>query len=72
MRLFTYIAKHVDDKTKFAKEIGVSTVSVDRYLAGTRRPEWPVLHRIKAVTHGAVTPNDFLTPDDDDEEGQAA
>lgn len=43
-----------------AEQLGVDHVSVNRYVAGTRRPAWDVMQKIIELTEGHVTPNDFL------------
>lgn len=45
---------------EFAASIGVSRQAVHRYKTGDRVPEWAVLGRIKDITNGMVTPDDFL------------
>lgn len=44
----------------FARLIGVDRTTLASYETGRRKPKWDVLERIRAATHGAVTPNDFL------------
>ncbi len=75
MKLAEYIDLNAIDKREFACLIGVTVVSLNRYLSGERRPEWPVLAVIRKVTGGQVTPNDFLEVDDlppNPPKGQAA
>lgn len=43
-----------------AKALGVSEVSVGRYLTGERRPKPLVMLKIKSMTGNAVTSDDFL------------
>lgn len=67
MKLSDYIAQTGTGRAAFAQEIGVSEVSVCRYIAGVRIPRPSVMARISAVTNGAVTANDFFGA-----EGEAA
>jgi len=60
MRLDTFLSKYGLSPADFAKRIGVSRTSVVRYVNKTRRPDWPVLERIKLETNGLVTPEDFF------------
>lgn len=60
MQLRDYLTSKDVTPAQFADRIGVSLVTVNRYLAGTRRPEWHVLGRIVKATDGLVTANDFL------------
>ena len=50
---------------ELALKIGVTEGSMSRYENGERIPTREILQRIKAVTDGAVQPNDFYdsTPD---------
>lgn len=60
MKLHDYLTSKNITPARFAGQIGVSHVSVTRYLAGTRRPVWTVLRRIVKATDGQVTANDFM------------
>lgn len=60
MTLAEYLDKAETSDTAFAEMIGVSRQALHRYKTGERRPEWNVLERIRDVTGGQVTPNDFL------------
>ena len=43
----------------FAKRIGISPVSLSRYMSGERLPEKEIILKIFTATNGAVNPNDF-------------
>lgn len=60
MKLDQYLDENDISRADFAKSIGVSEVSVTRYIGGTRMPRPTVQTRIFERTKGAVTPNDFL------------
>lgn len=60
MRLTDFLEDYDGTDAEFAEAIGVSAQALSRYRLGKRRPEWDVLDRIRRVTEGAVTPNDFL------------
>jgi transcriptional regulator with XRE-family HTH domain len=60
MKLDQFLAEKDMSRAEFAKAIGVSEVSVTRYIGRTRIPQPAVMARINDVTNGQVTPNDFL------------
>jgi hypothetical protein len=60
LKLDQFLAEKDMSRADFAKAIGVSEVSVTRYIGGTRLPQPAIMARIAVVTDGAVTPNDFL------------
>jgi putative transcriptional regulator len=62
MKLADFLARAEISTAEFAQSIDVTPISVTRYLTGVRLPAADVLVRIAEVTHGAVTPNDFLLP----------
>ena len=43
----------------FAKRIGISPVSLSRYISGERLPEKEIILKISSLTDGAVNPDDF-------------
>ena len=43
-----------------ASSLGVSEGALSRYKTGKRRPSWRIPERLKAITDGAVQPNDFF------------
>ena len=59
MKLADYLQLADKSRASFAAEIGVDEVTVGRYIRGERRPRWQTLARIKEVTSGQVTANDF-------------
>lgn len=61
MQLESYLSKHNISIPQFATMIDASNRAVVwRYLNGIRRPSDEMLERIKRVTHGHVTANDFI------------
>jgi transcriptional regulator with XRE-family HTH domain len=62
MKLADFMARKGISTAAFAHSIGVGSISVTRYLAGSRLPAPDVLVKIAEVTDGMVTPNDFLLP----------
>jgi transcriptional regulator with XRE-family HTH domain len=62
MRLTDYLSTSGVSDADFAEAIRVSRQAVHRYKHG-RRPKWSVLDRIREVTGGAVTADDFLQDD---------
>lgn len=64
MTLDQFLSSKRLTRTAFAKEVGVSRVALQRYLAGDRFPRRGVLRRITAATDGLVTANDFVAKPD--------
>lgn len=60
MNLADYLLQHQLSPAEFARRIGVGRMSVHRYLRGERFPRPHVLRRIRAVTAGHVTADDFV------------
>lgn len=63
MKLGDYLEKTGTRRSFFARMIGVSPASVTEYCDGAYPPRFPVIERIVRATQGAVTANDFLSPD---------
>jgi predicted transcriptional regulator len=63
MKLGEYLNRRKLTRSAFAEIIGVSHAAVVRYINGTRRPEWPVIDRIREATNGAVRARDFEDED---------
>jgi transcriptional regulator with XRE-family HTH domain len=61
MKLAAYLAEHNITDADFGALIGVTRQAIHRYKTGERVPEWPVLAKIKEITSGGVSPDDFLT-----------
>lgn len=59
MQLSQYMKRHGKSSQQIAEAIGVDNSSVSRYLAGKRLPTPQVMRKIKQVTNGAVTADDF-------------
>lgn len=59
MNLAKYLAENGIKPAAFSREINVSRAAVSRYVSG-RVPKGEILQRIRTVTKGKVTPNDFL------------
>jgi transcriptional regulator with XRE-family HTH domain len=64
MTLDQYLSSKSLTRTAFAKEVGVSRVALQRYLAGERFPRQAVLRAITTATGGLVTANDFVSKPD--------
>jgi predicted transcriptional regulator len=60
MTLADYLAAKKISQAEFAQSIGVSQVAVSRYVSGQRMPRKNWLLKIRQVTGGLVTGNDFL------------
>jgi transcriptional regulator with XRE-family HTH domain len=72
MKLADYLAAKEMADADFATAIGVTRQAVHRYKTGERMPEWAVLARIKDVTAGEVSPDDFLQSPPQPAESSAA
>lgn len=59
MKLEKYILQTGQTQTAFASKIGVSPVTIGRYLRSERRPTWEVMSLIIKETGGKVTYEDF-------------
>ena len=54
-----YMERHGIKPPEMASRLGVSLVSVYRYISGERRPEGDVMVRIRTLTGGEVRADDF-------------
>jgi transcriptional regulator with XRE-family HTH domain len=71
MTLAAWIAaKKVPDNV-FARQIGVSRVTLFRFKTGRRIPDRQTMERIVIATNGAVTPNEFFDVPSKSEEDAA-
>ncbi|MGE0575415.1 MAG: helix-turn-helix domain-containing protein [Reyranella sp.] len=61
MKLDTYLAEEGLTETRFAALVGISQPHVNRLRAGKAWPARDLVERIRAVTGGKVTADDFLT-----------
>ena len=59
MRLKDYLKFKKISNIEFAKNLGISHISLSRYISGERFPEKKNLLKIYKTTDGLVTPNDF-------------
>lgn len=62
MRLAAYLEKKGISRAEFAEMVDVSAGLVTQWCDGTVWPKRDNAIRIRHVTGGAVTPNDFLPP----------
>jgi len=60
MTLSDYLAQSGLSQAEFARAIETSQPTVSRYITGLRMPRRDHLRRIREVTGGAVTANDFV------------
>lgn len=68
MKLEAFLYKSGMSRADFAQLVGVSEVSICRYILNSRMPKREVLFKIAEVTNGAVTPNDFVPQPEANEE----
>ena len=60
MNLKTYLKLFKISNIDFSKKIGISSVSLSRYISGERLPEKKILNKIFKLTEGLVDANDFF------------
>lgn len=63
MRLAEWLKQENKTATDLAAEIPVDTSTVTRYVNGQRVPRKEHMRRIRDITNGAVTADDFMSPD---------
>lgn len=68
MRLGDWMAQEHISQDELATKLGCDRSTVTRYVGGKRRPRAGMMRRIRSVTNGAVTANDFVGLDEDDED----
>ena len=59
MRLKEYLKFNKISNKEFANTLGISPVSLSRYINGERIPEKDIFLKIFQKTNGFVSPNDF-------------
>ena len=59
MRLKEYLKLNKISNKEFANTLGISPVSLSRYINGERIPEKDIFFKIFKKTNGFVSPNDF-------------
>lgn len=62
MTLSDYLSTTKTTETAFAAALGVSQVTVHRYIKGKRFPDKDTILRIEELTHGGVRPSDWFLP----------
>ena len=67
MHLAEWLKLHRRTHDEFGSELGVTHTAVGRYVNGTRMPKRAIMLKIQEITGGAVTPNDFFGPPEDDD-----
>ena len=59
MKLKEYLKLNKISNKEFSKLIGITPVSLSRYISGERIPEKEIVLKIFEFTHGSVSPDDF-------------
>ena len=59
MNLKEYLKLFKISNLNFSKSLGISNVSLSRYISGDRLPEKKILEKIFEITDGLVDANDF-------------
>ena len=59
MKLKEYLKLYRITNKDFSKEIGITPVSLSRYISEERMPEKDIVLKILKKTNGSVSPNDF-------------
>jgi len=62
MTLTDYLETTGTTETAFAAALGVSQVTVHRYVKGKRFPDKDTILRVEVLTKGAVRPADWFAP----------
>ncbi len=65
MTLQQYLTQTGLSQQKFADLVGITQMTVSRYVHGLRLPRRAHMQRIYEVTGGSVTPNDFFIAHED-------
>ena len=60
MKLKAFLKFYGISNKVFAKSIGISNVSLSRYISGDRLPNTKILDKIYQLTDGLVSANDFF------------
>jgi transcriptional regulator with XRE-family HTH domain len=60
MKLKDFLKKTGKTQAEFAKELGLAENTVSRYVSAGRVPLPKIMQKIKELTGGKVTPNDFI------------
>ena len=63
MKLDRYLEITKQTRADFAQLVGVTEVSLSRYITGNRIPRPSLLKKIAFASDGAVMPNDFVDID---------
>jgi len=63
MKLKEYLKFNNISNKDFSKKIGISTVSLSRYISGDRLPEKSIINKIHYITDKLVSANDFYIED---------
>lgn len=58
--LETYLRNTSQTLDQFGRSIGVSGVTIHRWVTGKARPSWDNVAAIQVATGGEVTANDFV------------
>lgn len=60
MQLSDWMAREGHDDERLGSLLGVDRATVNRLRRGVTKPSWDLAGRIKSLSGGAVTPDDFL------------
>lgn len=63
MKLDRYLELTKQTRADFARQVGVTEVSLSRYITGNRIPRSSLLKKIAYASEGLVMPNDFVDID---------
>ena len=65
MKLKEYLKFNNISNKDFSEKIGISAVSLSRYISGDRLPEKSIINKIHHITDKLVSANDFYIEDGD-------
>jgi len=72
MRLSDWMKERDCNDEALGIKLGVDRVTVSRIRRGLNRPSWELAARIKQITRGAVTADDWLANDDEPKRAKRA
>ena len=62
MRLAEWMSMNGLNDDQLAEKVSVDRATISRIRREKHKPSWPLLVRLREVTSGAVTADDFVSP----------
>ncbi len=60
MKLHDYLKDNLIMNRAFARDLGITEVSLSRLRHGKGTPNWKTMRKVLRLSKGQVTPNDFI------------